>query len=298
VSVLLGNGDGTFLPRVDYAVGLGPSSVAVGDFNRDGRADLVTTNEDDGTVSVLLGNGDGTFRFHVDYKTANRPLSVAVEDFNRDGNSDLAVADAAGVSVLLGNGDGTFRTHVDYAAGKGTTSVAVADVNGDGRPDLLVTNGISGTVSVLLGNGDGTFQAHADYAAAATPISVAAADFNQDGAPDLAIANYWSGNVNILLNTGGTQVKAISSPNPSIIGQNVTFTCFVTPSLKGQLTPSGTVTFKDGNSTLATVKLQQGQVHFATSMLTVGTHTVTAWYSGDSDFNPNRAQPITQVVKQ
>jgi hypothetical protein len=287
---------------VDYAVATGPSSVAVGDFNHDGKADLVTTNKHGNSVSVLPGNGDGTFKAHVDYKTANGPLFVAVGDFRGDGNSDLAVADAAGVSVLLGNPDGTFQKHVNYAVVGGTTFVALADVNGDGKLDLLATDntndGVIGEVSVLLGNGDGTFQAPVEYSVADTPISVVAADFNQDGAPDLAIANFWTGNVNILLNSGGSKVKEMSSPDPSTIGQNVTFECSVIASFKDQPTPTGTVTFTDGNSKLATVTLQQGRGQFETSTLSVGTHTITASYSGDSHFNPNTAQAIVQTVKK
>jgi hypothetical protein len=114
VSVLLGNGDGTFQPHADYATGNFPVSIASGDFNGDGKQDLVTANHDDDTVSVLLANSDGTFLSHVDYASGSFPFSVVVGDFNADGKEDLAVASVGdnSVSILLGNGDGTFRSRV------------------------------------------------------------------------------------------------------------------------------------------------------------------------------------------
>src|SRR5260370_20006342 len=115
VSILLGNGDGTFQPHVDYPVGIGPYSVAVGDLNGDGKLDLVVANYPSVfTVSVLLGNGDGTFKPQVTYPVGRQPISVAVADLNGDGKLDLAVADFTDgfVSVLLGNGDGTFQPSV------------------------------------------------------------------------------------------------------------------------------------------------------------------------------------------
>jgi len=132
ISILLGRPDGTFQAPVVYAVGVTPLSVAVGDFNGDGKLDLAVANFNcdfvppcpSGSVSILLGNGDGTFQTHVDYGTGNQPNTVRVRDFNGDGKLDLAVVNynclsgpcsPGSVSILLGNGDGTFRTHVDYA---------------------------------------------------------------------------------------------------------------------------------------------------------------------------------------
>src|SRR5438874_3113235 len=98
-------------PAADFAVGTIPFSVAMGDFNGDGKPDLAVANFDSNTVSVLLGNGDGTFRAPLTVGVGNGPTSVAVGDFNGDGKLDLAVADfnSNTVSALLGNGAGTFR---------------------------------------------------------------------------------------------------------------------------------------------------------------------------------------------
>src|SRR2546426_457828 len=209
VSVLLGNGDGTFQSAVNYDAGIYPQSVAVADFNGDGKLDFAVANFHSGNVSVLLGKGDGTFQTPINYDAADDPHSVAVGDFNGDGKADLAVANLASsnVSVLLGNGDGTFQSAVNYGTAAGW-SVAVGDFNGDGKADFAVAGYYDDNVSVLLGHGDGTFQAPVNYGAGKDPVSVAVADFNDDGKPDLAVANrgsFWDftdGSVSVLLGNG------------------------------------------------------------------------------------------------
>jgi hypothetical protein len=156
VSILLGNGDGTFRTHVEYPTGPTPDSLAVGDFNGDGHLDLVTANGNFGTnntVSVLLGNGDGTFQPNVDYATGTAPSFVALGDLNGDGKIDMAVANAVSntVSVLLGNGDGTFQPNIDFPGGPGANGIAAGDFNGDGRLDLVIADfSPANTIFVLL----------------------------------------------------------------------------------------------------------------------------------------------------
>ncbi len=196
ISVLLGNGGGTFLPAVNYRAGAHCQFVAVADFNGDTKPDLIVANSASANVSLLFGNGDGTFQPAVSYSAGAAPQSLAVADFNGDGKFDLAVANFgsrpdytnAGISVLLGNGNGSFQPPVLYALGAFAYSVSVAvdDFNGDGELDVAVANGTSGgTVAFLEGDGDGTFRSVGNYGMNVPPAFIAVRDFNSDGKPDL-----------------------------------------------------------------------------------------------------------------
>jgi hypothetical protein len=238
LSVLLGNGDGTFQAAQNYDTGANPHSVAVGDFNGDGKLDLATANA--GDVSVLLGNGDGSFgaAASIPLTDGSGPQSVAVGDFNADGKLDLGVTSnfyspgtpgtpgywvgdywsgytyypgtpgtpgyyEGRANVLLGNGDGSFSAPNITGLGDGYhTSAAVADFNGDTLPDFAAANPDSGTVSVLLGDGAGAFGAPAEFGADYSPSSVAAGDVNGDGTPDLVTANASGNDVSVLLGNG------------------------------------------------------------------------------------------------
>jgi FG-GAP-like repeat/FG-GAP repeat len=225
VAVLLGNGDGTFMPAVVFPTNRGTDSVAVADFNGDGKLDFVAgTSIGGGTTgfnsvaSVYLGKGDGTFAPAVNYPTGIVAASIAIADLNGDGRLDLAVANenSDSISVLLGRGDGTFQAAVNYPAGPGPSGIASGDFNGDGKLDLVVANAGSSfgtTVSVLMGNGNGTFKAPVSYPAGDEPFSVAVGDFNMDGKLDLIVADSGltlDNTVNLLLGNGdGTFQTAV-----------------------------------------------------------------------------------------
>jgi hypothetical protein len=202
VSILIGNGDGTFQPAHNYGVGFNPAALVVGDFNGDGHLDLAIidtgTVNTPGSVIILLGNGDGSFQIGQSYGFGFSPTGLAIGDFDGDGHPDLAVIGSPNpqgmVTVVLGNGDGTFQAGRNYAvAQRQATSVAVADFNGDGHLDLVVASrGLQpdlGSLSVLLGNGDGTFQPASNTDAGLGPRFVALGDFNGDGKVDIVTAN-------------------------------------------------------------------------------------------------------------
>jgi hypothetical protein len=199
VSILQGNGDGTFVARLVFKiqVGGGAGPLAVGDLNGDGKFDLVepffscAADCPGDSAAVLLGNGDGRFQPAVNYFLGggSKPLAVALGDFNHDGFLDMVAANVFGnvVGVLLGNGNGTFQSAVTYLVGGGPQSLDVADFNGDGKSDLAVAS-FDNTVSILLGNGDGTFQPALIQPFSANPEAVKAGDFDGDGKVDLAVA--------------------------------------------------------------------------------------------------------------
>lgn len=203
VSVLLGNGDGTFATQVTYPTGTDPVAMATGEFDNGATApnsndfpDLAVANKAANTVSILLGNGDGTFQPKKDIATGNAPVSVVAANFHdvtAPGGIDLAVANQSDntISIFQGNGDGTFRTPtlLKLPAGFEPTGLAAADLNGDGHIDLVVADRGNNTFSVLLGNGNGTFQPRTDYPTGNDPVYVAFGDFTGNGALDVAVAN-------------------------------------------------------------------------------------------------------------
>lgn len=309
VGVLLGNGDGTFQTSVTYrSGGLYTFSLAIADVNGDGKPDLLVANEcadnncSNGVIGVLLGNGDGTFRNPVAYSSAGLyTLAIAIGDVNGDGKPDVVLANQCGssndcstgsIGILLGNGDGTFQSATTTVAPvlANVQSLVLADFNGDHKLD--VASG-AGNV-VLLGNGDGTFQT--PIALGANGPGIAVGDFNGDGRPDLAV-----GGVSVLLNVSKgfvfpTTTTLVSSANPSILGESVSFTATVTAQVTG--TPTGTITFSDGNIPLGQSTLAAGTASLAISSLTLGSHSVVASYSGDSTFTGSASTVESQTVQK
>jgi Bacterial Ig-like domain (group 3)/FG-GAP-like repeat len=207
LTVLLGNGSGTFTAAPVVNTPANPTSIVVGDFNGDGRQDLAVTDVDDAEITVFLGAGNGTFTNAGSYETPGGPNHLAIGDFNNDGMQDLvATVDGdTNLAILIGNGDGTFQNAGNSpSVGANPASVTVADFNGDGNVDLAVVGDSTiNALTILLGNGDGTFTAaNANPATGAGPASVTAADLNGDGKPDLAVANSADSTITILLGNG------------------------------------------------------------------------------------------------
>jgi hypothetical protein len=234
-----------FTAATNFAAGVRPRFVAVGDFNGDGRQDLAVANQLSANVSILLGNSNGTFGAATNFGAGFTPFSVAVGDFNGDGRQDLAVANqgSADVSILLGNGNGTFGGPTNFAVGSAPSSVAVGDFDGNGRQDLAVANQGSANVSILLGNGNGTFGAATNFAAGSAPSSVAVGDFDGDGRQDLAVADQFSNTVSILLNGtavvfGGPLLAAVLPASRSV-RVNTPVTVFATVINTGQAIARG-----------------------------------------------------------
>ena len=320
VSILLGNGDGSFQSAATYALGFSPSSIFAGDINGDANLDLVVANacgkdsscQSNGTATVLLGDGKGGFTSGGDVQLGNSPSAVTLGDLNGDGSLDLVAAYRADnkVGVLLGNGDGTFKPQVTYKVGTAPSAVVVADFNGDGKRDVAVANFKDSKVSVLFGNGDGTLQSAVHYPVGVGPESLVAIDPNNSGRADLVTANGNGGvtprgsDVTVLRNlapaglqptfTNLTPSQMITYGTPTItlggkicagpqcvpMGEQVTIT------IQGQ--PPQTATISDNTGDFSTT--------YPTGTIPAGTYTITYSYAGDAMFNPASDNSTTLTV--
>ena len=203
LSIVLGNGNGTFGPETMFPAGLSTWSLAVADLNGDGEADVVLGNASLDKISVLTGLGGGNFLVAPKVSTTSFSRAVALADFNEDGRADLASSETWDmIAIRLGNGDGSFQSVSNYLTGVLPMALDTADFNADGHADVATANRITGDVSLLLGNGDGTFQPTLNSPAGLTPMALAFGDFNHDGKLDLAVVLQDTNQVAVLLGNG------------------------------------------------------------------------------------------------
>ena len=205
LSLLIGNGDGSFQSQVSIPVCREPRNLEVQDFNQDGHLDLVVACYGSDQVVVYQGLGGAQFKKSAQYPVDRSPVSIASGDFNGDELLDLVVALRNDkVQLLLGLGNGKFRIGHLYVHGDTPTSVSTADLNRDGYLDFAVTNGgpMSNAVSIWLGQGDGTFLMPTDYHTGKRPLSVSFADFNNDGILDLFVINGQMNTITVFLGNG------------------------------------------------------------------------------------------------
>ena len=234
VSLLLGNGDGTFAPKQDSPVGNSPSAIISNDFDGDGKRDLAVTNRAANTFSVLRGTGDGTFVTPlINVNTGSGPAAIASSDFNRDGRLDMAVVNQTGgsVSIFPGNGDGTFEAATNFIAGTNPAALVVADFNLDGSPDVIVADQSANTISIFFGLGDGTLATPFSIATGNGPTAATAGDLNDDGLLDIAVLNQSSETVSAILN------NAAVPASPSATTTSYPGSEYVDLGLKVQATP-------------------------------------------------------------
>lgn len=241
--LLNGNGAGGFAAPQPIAIEQGLVALQAGDFNNDGRLDLLgstllSCGSNQNRIYLLTGKGDGTF--NAPFRTAIGTDASAMQaaDLNGDGRLDVVAANPCGhaVTVFLGDGAGALAAPASYplaAAGQfdqAGRDLQLADFNSDARPDVVVTNGNIDSIEALLGNGAGGFGIPVVFGSGYAPVSVAVGEFNGDGRPDVAIAHFGgafnSGYQTVMLNecrasAGAATVSAASYANPPLASEQI-----------------------------------------------------------------------------
>ena len=229
IDLMLGYRYASFQPPIRSTVGAYTYiiSVAVGDFNNDGRLDVAAANYGSNNVGILLGYGNGSFTLPTMYANINdsHPWDIAIADFNNDTRLDIAIAEWGRnqIGVILGNGDGTFGEPLLCFVGPGTRPVSIiaGDFNNDYYPDVATANYGTGTISVFLGYGNGSFAEARAFSTGhgSSPNSVTVDDLDNDHFLDIIVANEGTSNVGVLYGKGDGTFEDLSvyllTPNSS-----------------------------------------------------------------------------------
>lgn len=223
VSVLLGNGQGGFVPAGTYASGQQTFGIAVGDLTGDGHLDIVASNygseldANRGFLTYYRGRGDGTFDSKIEIPVGDGPIGVVLADLDGDGRDDIANTNYREdtISILFSHGDGTFSAPDFVRTAVRPRNLNFGDLDGDGDLDLAVADegltlipGVPGGITILNNQGAGHFVFSGDYPAGVNSHNVQIADLNGDGEQDLAVANYGSNQVSILIGRGNRSFEA------------------------------------------------------------------------------------------
>lgn len=301
VGVLIGDGNGTLESVVPYdSGGLAAFSVAIADVDGDGKLDVVATNsgvQGDGSIGVLLGNGDGTFQGVITYtSTGLQPYRVAIADVNGDGRPDLVMVGSSLVAVMLNNTGPHTSTTTTLTSSANPVNIVepvtyTANVTGTAGKTLTGTvvfqdNAITIATVPLAG---GQAQYTTSYKASARGVHSLTASYSGDYYNSVSTSPTLTESV-----VAPSRMRLTSSLSPVLLGQPVTFAATVTSSY-GSIPNGETIGFYDGGRAIGTGITAGGTCTFTTSMLSVGTHTIQATYSGDSLFGPSSATVI-QVV--
>ncbi len=208
IAILTGNGDGTFNPKVEYTTNIFPYSVAIGDVDGDGFADLAVANPFTNSVSIFINDAFGGFPIETPYLAGNFCDNVKLFDFNSDGHLDIAVTNDTDntIGLFTNNGLGVFSAMTAFPSGSatGTSSLRIFDMNSDGITDIISSYVNSGLVGVILGDGLGGFGPAQTFATGNVDYDVNIGDFDEDGNPDIASANYSDNTVSVLLTSSNT----------------------------------------------------------------------------------------------
>jgi hypothetical protein len=292
ISLLLGNGDGTFQNAVSISTVNPPNGLVAADFNGDGKLDLATFSSFSNDIEVFFGNNNGTFQTPAVYINATYliPAGLAAGDFNGDGHPDLveSVNNGNGVGVLLNKGDGTFQsaliTNTDIL---NCTGVAVGDFNGDGNLDVAVGGAFGNSIDLLQGQGNGGFSSSTLYNAGPNPGELAVGHFTNSGFLDLAVADQGTSAVTVLLGEPApSDTFVVSAPTTTSAGAPFSYTVTaLTPLGATDTVYTGTVRFTSsdgqavlpGDYTFTTGSGNDNGVHtFSATLKTTGTQSVTA----------------------
>jgi uncharacterized protein (DUF2141 family) len=309
--VALGKGNGTFSTPAFTPYGSEPYAITIADMNGDGKLDLLLDDAPFATggtfgVYLLNGNGDGTFGAGTTVSSNFLISQVSVADYNQDGKPDLILFSegdqnlqdpypTAGIQLIPGNGDGSFGSGPLLASGNFFLNGEALDVNGDGYADIAAPlwspSGPPNTYygfSTFLGTGGGGFAPPVnvlEYLDSELPL---VGNFFSDNAPDFVVST--PAGIGLYLQQGGSTISLTASANSVSQGQTVTLTATVTPSMSGRPAPTGSVSFYDGTTLLGSVN--GGSVTLATSALATGSHSITAVYDGDGNFNPATSNSV------